>query len=178
MPSDKNDYTTEPGVQLQLHENRMFRVYYNGNYHYIEFCHANDCAVIIPRFSNGDFLMVRLQRAPAFGVCLEFPRGGIKPKEPWAKGACRELREETGFPSNPEDAMLLGSFGADTATINGSSHVYLVDLPDGVEPGKYDEEEIDEVVRVTPAELKAMVKDHRICDGHTLSAYAMLLAWT
>lgn len=178
MSKIMTNYPTEKGVPRLLHENRMFRVFFNGNYHYLEFCNNNDCAVVIPRFANGDFLMVRLMRAPAFGVCLEFPRGGINVGELPAKGACRELKEETGYPSNYEDAMLLGTFGADTGTINGLSHVYLVDLPNNVVPGGFDEEEIDEVVRITPAELKAMVKDHRICDGHTLSAYAMLLAWT
>lgn len=172
----QKQYTTPNGVPLKLHENKRFSVYYNGNYHYPEYADTPSGAVVIPRFLNGDFLLVQQRRAPVFGDSIEFPRGGIELGESPEHGARRELGEETGYQVYPKSVTFLGVLGADTATVNGFNHVFLVDIPDDAERVEFDSNEISRLLRVTPAELRDLVRDNRIFDGQTLAAYGMLRA--
>lgn len=176
MSDVQKNYNTEKGVPIKLHENKMFSVYFNGFYHYIEFNRVPTGAIVIPRMPNGDFLMVQLQRAPAFGLSVEFPRGGVEMGETPEAGARRELVEETGYKVDTESVTFLGILGADTATLNGFNHVFLVDIPDDAVQGAFDTEEIANVVRVSPSEFRQRVRENKIFDGQTLAAYGMMLA--
>jgi 8-oxo-dGTP pyrophosphatase MutT (NUDIX family) len=170
------EYGADKDKPVKLHENRVFTVFFNGCYHYIEFNCAPCGAIAIPRFSNGDFLRVKQRRSPIFGESIEFPRGGVDRGEAPAAGARRELREETGYKVEADALMFLGKVGADTATLNHEGHVFLVDIPEGAKPGEFDTNEISELIRVTPAQLKQMVRENKIFDGQTLAAFAMLAA--
>jgi 8-oxo-dGTP pyrophosphatase MutT (NUDIX family) len=168
------DYKTEKGVPICLHENRLFRMMFNGYYHYLDAIHYGAGVITVPRFTNGDVLMIRLQRAPAIGLSLEFPRGGADVDKSCEEEARRELAEETGY-SIPLDAFeYLGELGGDTATLNGTMKVYLVNIPDGVLQGSFDTDEVEQVFRITPAELGALVRSGRIIDGLSLASYALL----
>lgn len=175
MPCPSLTAFAEPSMPRKLHENRIFTVHFNGRYHYLEFA-VPAGAILIPRFDNGDLLLVRLQRAPAFGLSLELPRGGIERGESLERGALRELREETGYRALPADMTYLGKVGADTATINGANEVYLVDLPKGALPGSFDTHEITETVRVSLEELRILVTTDEITCGQTLAALLKLFA--
>lgn len=169
------DYSTEKGLPLKLHENKFFSVIYNGYYHYVEYNKVGGGAVVIPRFDNGDLLLVRLRRAPVFGFSLEFPRGGVNIGESLKAGALRELSEESGYSLDTDAAHFLGTIGPDTATLNSANHVFLVDIPAGAVQGAYDTEEIEKTLRVSMVGLKQLVKDNSIQDGQTLAALAMLM---
>jgi len=167
------DYQTIPGVPLKLHENRMFTVLFNGYYHYVEFNNELRGAVMVPRFSNGDFLLVNLRRAPAIGASLEFPRGGINSNETLEFGAVREVLEETGFDLPENAATFIGKFGADTATLNGLQNAFLVTIPDSVQPGDYDQKEINWPVRISEADFLQKIRGGEIVDGITLAAWSL-----
>jgi ADP-ribose pyrophosphatase len=170
------EYDTVKGQPLKLHENKVFTVFFNGYYHYLEFNRALCGAIAIPRFANGDFLLVKQRRSPLFGESIEFPRGGVEKGETPAAGARRELVEETGYRVDTDCMMYLGRVGADTATINHEGHVFLVDIPEGAIPDTFDTNEISELLRVNLAQLKQLIKEGKIFDGQTLAAFAMIAA--
>lgn len=176
MTDTQKEYSTPAGVPLKLHENKIFSVYFNGYYHYLEFTKTPTGAVVIPRFRNGDFLLVQQRRAPVFGESIEFPRGGVDRGESPEQGARRELVEETGYKVDSKSVTFLGVLGADTATVNGFNHVFLVDIPDDAMQGAFDSNEITKLLRVTPNELRNLILDNKVFDGQSLAAYGMFRA--
>jgi ADP-ribose pyrophosphatase len=174
LPHILNDYAGSPDAPQALHENRMFRVLYDGRFHYIEFLRHKSSSIIIPQFSNGDVLLVHLPRAPIFGHSLEFPRGRVELDENNQEAAARELQEETGFALDCGLFQRLGYVGPDTATLNERNAVFLVNIPDDVQPGDFDRKEISDVFRVSMSFFRDMVREGRIVDAQTLAAYALL----
>jgi ADP-ribose pyrophosphatase len=169
------EYSTEKGVEITLHENRFFAMKFNGYYHYLEGLKYPDGVVMIPRFENGDLLLVCLRRAPAIGFSLEFPRGGVDKGESLSLAAKREVQEETGYDVPISAVHRLGKIAPDTATLNCLEDVFLVNIPDGYAAGAFDTEEIDRPVRVSESEFAEMVREGSITCGITLAAYALLL---
>jgi ADP-ribose pyrophosphatase len=168
------DYVTEKDVPICLHENRFFRMMFNGRFHYLDAVKYGRGVVIVPRFANGDLLLVQLRRAPAIGLSWEFPRGGLDEGETVQQGAARELLEETGYAVEPESLRFLGRVGPDTATINGLMDVYQVDIADNVAAGTFDTEEIERPVRMCEQEFAGHVIGGDIVDGMSLAAYTLL----
>lgn len=68
-------YKTEKGIPICLHENKFFKMMFNGYFHYLDNVRFGNAVATVPMFENGDLLMVRLRRAPEIGYSLEFPRG-------------------------------------------------------------------------------------------------------
>lgn len=171
---DKDMIDNEPPVII--HDNGIFSVIKQGRSHFIQYNVCAEGAVVVPRLANGDFVMVRLKRVPVFGSSLEFPRGGVDHGERPIAGALRELREETGYLVPEECATRLGSIGADTGAMNHISHVFLVDIPEDCMPGAFDEQEIDSCERHSLAQLKEMISNGVVFDGHTIAALGLIFA--
>jgi ADP-ribose pyrophosphatase len=163
-----------PGNPICLHVNRWLRVMQDGHYHYVEFNKTTYGVVVVPQFPNGDYLLVRLPRLAVFGESLEFPRGGIDTGESTQQTAIREMREETGYAIEAIDAHYLGRIGADTGLINGYLSAYKIAIPENAVQGAFDTNEINAVVRVTPAQLRDFVRQGQLVDGMSLAAYALL----
>lgn len=170
------DYSTPKGVPIELHRNRFLRVMFDGYHHYIEYLKYPSGVITVPRFSNCDFQMVKLQRSPLFGMSLEFPRGGVEHGESPSDAARREFLEETGFLTQPTQIVHLGQVGGDTATINSILDVFQIDIVDERPSASFDEGEITETVRVTEDELRAAIRNGLIKDGYTLAALMMVTA--
>lgn len=166
-------YSTEKGVPICLHENKFFRMMFNGYYHYLDPVRYGRGVITVPLLPNGDLVLVRLRRAPALGFCLEFPRGGVEENESLEEGAVRELWEETGFDAVPGATASLGKVAPDSATLNGATPVLLVPLQERAQAGAFDTDEIDSVLRVTPAQFEAWIADGTIVDGMTLAAWCL-----
>lgn len=170
------EYSTEKGVPICLHENKFFRMMFNGYFHYLDPIRYGRGVITVPRFANGDLILVRLRRAPALGFALEFPRGGVEEGESLEDGAARELLEETGYSADLADVRCIGKVAADSATLNGATPVYWVPLQEGRAPGAFDTEEIDSVLRVSQAQFEEMVRQGEIFDGQTLAAWCLFRA--
>lgn len=170
-PDVNKEYATPKGVELLLHENRNMRVFWNGNFHYIENLKYPKGTVVVPVFANGDVLLVEQVRAPAIGVTWEFPRGGGAEGESTREAAVREVQEETGYSIRPEDLVYLGKVAPDTATINGTTDVFYVTLPNDAVQSAFDTVEIRRVLRVPRHEFHAHIRASDILDGITLAAY-------
>ncbi|MBK3780330.1 NUDIX hydrolase [Paraburkholderia aspalathi] len=168
-------YSADRAHPICLHENRFLRVCFNGDFHYVEGLEYPRTAIIVPRFSNGDLLLVKLMRAPAVGLSWEFPRGGLEAGETVAEGAKRELGEETGYQVDPLSIRHIGRLAPDSATINGISDVVLVDIPDEAVQGAFDTPEIVAPLRVPESEFRHHITSGDIVDGQTIAAYGLLL---
>ncbi len=168
------DYTATPDRPICLHENRFFRMMFNGRFHYLDGVKYGRGAIVVPQLSNGNFLLVRQQRAPQIGMSLEFPRGGVAAGETVEQGALRELREETGFASEHAKVRFLGRVAGDTATLNGATEVYHVVLSVDFPVGDFDRHEIDQVLCLSPLALEAMLASGGIVCGLTQAAWALL----
>lgn len=162
--------TPEP---LLLHENPVFSIYTNGAYRYVEYNRCVEGAVVVPRFSNGDFLLVQLQRCPMFGLSVEFPRGGIEPDELPIIAASRELAEETGYTLTRDSLRFLGLAGPCTAALNTKMHVFVANISDDVIQSTFDTKEITKTIRVSEEVFKRLILNGKIECGQTLSAYTL-----
>lgn len=167
------DYTTEKGVPIVLHENRFFKMMFNGYFHYLDGVKYGKGITTIPYFENGDLLLVRLIRAPNIGYSFEFPRGGVEPNEEYKDAATRELLEETGYQAYKENIVHIGNIAPDSATINGVPPVYMIKLKDTTPVAKFDEDEIESVIRVSEKTFKQMCLDKTIICGQTLASYTL-----
>lgn len=167
------NYTTEKGVPICLHENKFFKMMFNGYFHYLDSIKFHSSIAMVPMFENGDLLMVRLRRAPAIGFSLEFPRGGVDLNETTAQATIRELSEETGYKVNFSNISYLGKIGPDTATINTLTEVFKVIIPDDVYQSDYNDEAIDFPIRISVEEFKNKVRNGEIVDGITLASWAL-----
>ncbi len=146
---------------------------FNGYFHYLEPVRYARAVATVPRFPNGDLLLVRLRRAPAVGSSIEFPRGGVEPCEDLDVAVTRELSEETGYTLSREAARHIGRVVPDSATINGLMDVFEVEIPQDAVQGAFDEQEIELPMRVSEAQFLDMVKRGDIVDGITLSSWAL-----
>jgi 8-oxo-dGTP pyrophosphatase MutT (NUDIX family) len=168
-------YSAEPARPICLHENRLFRMMFNGQFHYLDGLRYPRSVIVIPRFSNGDLLLVKLSRAPAIGLSWEFPRGGLDGDEGVIEGALRELAEETGYKLTSADVRHLGRLAPDSATINAITDVVRVDIPDTAEQGDFDTVAIIAPTRVPEREFRHHIQCADIVDGQTIGAYTLLL---
>jgi ADP-ribose pyrophosphatase len=168
------DYSTEKGVEITLHENRFFAMKFNGYFHYLDPVKYGRGVVMVPRFDNGDLLLVRLRRAPAIGFSLEFPRGGVDAGEALEVAAQREVSEETGYSVPLSAVRRLGKLAQDTATLNSMADAYLVDIPADVPAGSFDTEEIDRPIRMSESAFRKMATNGEIVCGVTLAAYTLM----
>lgn len=168
-------YHTDPGVPICLHENRFFRMMFNGHYHYLDPVRYANGVVMVPVFDNGDFLLVRLRRAPAIGMSLEFPRGGIESGESMTVGAIREMLEETGYVIQQDEVFRLGELASETATVNGTMSVCLVRISAGAPVSVPDQNEIDSTLRISPRELRALIASGGCLDAMSIAAMSLAM---
>lgn len=170
------DYKTEKDSPICLHENRFFKMMFNGYFHYLDPVKYALATAVVPLFKNGDVLLVKLRRVPCVGFSMEFPRGGADQNETMEKAALRELGEETGFWANESCLKRLGKIVGDSGTLNSFMDVYQVNIPDSVTQGEFDTDEIEKPIRVSRTDFEAMIKNNEIVDGITLSSWALYLA--
>ncbi|MEX3983972.1 NUDIX hydrolase [Paraburkholderia sp. EG287A] len=168
-------YTADRANPICLHENRFFRMMFNGDFHYLDSVKYPRAVVTVPRFSNGDLLLVKLTRAPAIGLSWEFPRGGMEEGESAVQGAKREFHEETGYQVHLQQVRQLGRLAPDSATINSVHDVVLIDIPDDAVQGAFDTREITSTLRVPEDEFRHHILCGDIVDGLTIGAYGLLL---
>jgi 8-oxo-dGTP pyrophosphatase MutT (NUDIX family) len=132
-----------------------------------------DFSLIIP-YEDGAFHLVEQYRYPVEGRYLEFPQGSweTRPDAAPETVAAGELQEETGLVAGRMTSLghLFNAYGYSTQGM----HVFLAEeLTQG--PRQLSPEEGDLVcTRVTVEQFEALVREGRIKDGATLSAYALL----
>lgn len=148
-------------ISLDLLEVRVA----DGHHRKREVVQHPGAAAIVALDADGKILLVRQFRIAAGKVLREIPAGTLKPDEPPAECAARELQEETGYkPGKLDD---LGGFYTAPGYTTEFIHVYLA--TDLVESRlAADADEFIELDRVTLAEALAMIQRGDIVDGKTI----------
>lgn len=132
---------------------------------------GGDTVLIIPRFSNSDFLLAKQFRVGEEREVIEFPNGGIEPGESYEDAAKRELNEEVGYTG---EFKYLGSFTPLVGLVDLNVHVYLCNNITPVDNKlKQDSYESITSERITETELENMITSGKIFDGYALSAYML-----
>lgn len=130
----------------------------------------HDFAVVIPRFPNGDIVMVRQYRYPIHRNTWEFPMGVVRGVT-LLKAAKMELQQETGY--RAKQWTLLGKYYVAPGVMSQWAHIYLAE---GLIEGDPSPEEGEFVMarRIPRSQVEQWFKSGRIQDGPTLVAWGML----
>lgn len=125
--------------------------------------------VILPRQSDGRFLLVRQYRHPIGGDMLEFPAGTLEPGEKPLPCAQREICEEVGHAAS--NWIELGRLYPAPGFCDELQFGFLAtDLRP--QQDEMDEDEIIEVEALTVSEIEEAIRDGRFCDGKSLAFFA------
>lgn len=133
-----------------------------------------DSAVVIPMFSETEFLLLRQWRYPVRQEVWDFPVGAVEDGDTPEETAQRELEEETGYRADTISA--LGSFrinpglSAETVYVFVAQGLHKTDTP---QHGH----EIIVVQQKTFAQIQEIVSADLTCSGWFLSAWAKFLSW-
>jgi ADP-ribose pyrophosphatase len=114
---------------------------------------TSDYVVVLAVTPDGRIPLVRQYRPAVENFTLEFPAGIIDAGEDAATTACRELLEETGFPSRKVHP--LGVNKTDAGRLSNRVHPYLIETAAQVPDFKPEEGVITRLV--TPSELVDLV---------------------
>lgn len=122
---------------------------------------------ILPILNDGSMLLIRQYRYAIGRELLEVPAGTREPGEPAEVTARRELEEETG--KRVGRIELLTRFYISPGWCNEQIVIYrahdLVDTETNL-----DDDEVIDLVRVTPEEVPGLVASGEIADGKTITA--------
>lgn len=143
-----------------------------GIYSVIE---RSDSAIIIVENADGKILFVNQYRYPIHGNSWELPMGGLDVAELPAEGAIRELEEETGCQVNLEK---IGEFHPVPGLTPQKAYVFYgkISIEESNKATDF-EETVDEIVDrcfFSRSEISVLLKEHKITDGFTLGALAIL----
>lgn len=126
-------------------------------------------AAIIPVTDAGEVLFVRQYRYAAEQDLLEIPAGKVDPGESIDACAARELEEETGYTGT---LKRLGYVYTTPGFCNERIDLYLADHLKKTKQ-HLDEGEFLDVVPVPLAEVKEKIRQGKLIDAKTLSAFAI-----
>jgi 8-oxo-dGTP pyrophosphatase MutT (NUDIX family) len=129
-----------------------------------------DFAVVIPRFPNGDIVMVRQYRYPLGKYTWEFPMGVVKGVS-MLKAAKIELQQETGY--RARKWTFLSKYYIAPGMMAQMAHVYLAEdlIPGDPEP---EEGEFLIAKRIPKATVRRWFQTKKLKDGPSLVAWSFL----
>lgn len=138
-----------------------------GEYHYVE---TEGSTFIIPRLSNGNFVLTQQFRYLNQKISIEFPGGGIKKGYTTIHNAECELREETGYIAGR--MYQIGSFNPYNGVTNEICTVFFAADLEQIGSNPEETEQI-EIIEVDKYRIREMIANHEIWDGMTLAAWCI-----
>lgn len=129
-------------------------------------------AVAIIAYKDKDtILLVEQFRNPIEKTLLELPAGKLETGESLEECAKRELEEETGYKS--DNFTYLGKIVTTPAFCNEYIYIYKAEH---LYPGNIggDEDEFINIHEINIKEIKNMIKEEKIIDAKTISAFMMI----
>ncbi|MEG2738798.1 NUDIX hydrolase [Clostridium sp.] len=125
-------------------------------------------SAVIAFIDNETVLLVEQFRVALNRTLLEIPAGKLDKGEDPNICAVRELEEETGYKS--DNIEYLGTIATGAGFTDEQINIYkATDLYKGIKGG--DEDEFIEIKPFKISEIKQMIKDGRIIDAKTISAF-------
>jgi ADP-ribose pyrophosphatase len=128
--------------------------------------------VVIPVLPDGRLILASLLRRAIGKVLIEFPRGKIDDEESPCVAGVRELSEEIAM--DAISIKQIGKLHSNTSLLSSSVAVCVADVS-GL-AGSETDGEVDHFMIKTLDEIRAMIREGEITDGHTLSALMMYLS--
>jgi ADP-ribose pyrophosphatase len=142
-----------------------------GRYYYVDM--PGSCGVV-PRFSDGSTVLLRVERYLLGRTLWEFPIGGMHDGEDPLDVAQRELAEEAGLRAARWAA--LGTFAPYKGVSNEVCHFFLAEDLDEVGQALEPSEAIT-VHRMPFAEARALLVGQELGDGQSLAGLLLLERW-
>jgi len=128
----------------------------------------NGAVVILPQLPDKRLILIKQYRHSVGKEILEFPAGTIDKGEEPLPCATREISEETGYGANTIE--FLGTLFPAPGFCNEIQHLYFAtDLFSHSLPG--DDDEIIEVVFMTPSEVETAIEDGILMDAKSIAIY-------
>jgi ADP-ribose pyrophosphatase len=136
-----------------------------------EVCLHPGAVILLPLTEAGEIVLIRNRRHTVFDTLLELPAGTLERDEKGvtedpARCAARELTEETGYTAR--EIVPFGWFYTSPGILTEKMYAFIAR---GLSAGNQtleDNEQI-EVVRHTPAEVLALIRENRIVDAKTIA---------
>lgn len=125
--------------------------------------------VCIPRYHE-KYILLKQYRHALRDYQYAFPRGFGECDVSAEDNAKKELREELN--ADVREVSFLGSVVADSGLSGNSAYIYLCDITTYCIPEAY--EGISGLLEVSWKKLGELIREKKITDGYTLSAYALL----
>lgn len=154
-------------------DNAFFVKMFTNCYQYLDASRAAHGVVAVPRFSNGDLLLVRLRTDRAQGFSVEFPRGSTQTTNCPQSNALSTLADAPQFDWSPRNVLRLGAV-ASPASLQPTD-VFLLAVPNGALPAFDTPEGVNCPLRIPEQEFRQMIERAEVTDGVTLAAYALYL---
>lgn len=138
-----------------------------GNYYYVN---SPGSTMVVPRLSDGVFVLTKQYRYLNREECIEFPGGGMRPGASPEENAAAELLEESGYAAG--SLKYLGRNNPCNGLTNEICNVYLACDLELRSPRPDDSEEF-EIFTATADEINDMIRSGIIWDGMTLAAWSV-----
>jgi len=124
--------------------------------------------VIVPVQADGKLLLVKQFRIPLGFTLIEFPAGTLESTEPPLECAKREIQEEVQVAARSWTS--LGTLIPAPGFCDELQHLFGAKdlIPSN---GDLDEDEIIEVIAMSPSEIEAAIKTNNINDCKTIAAF-------
>ena len=125
---------------------------------------------VIARRRDGRFVFIRQFRKAMERICFEVIAGRVDSGEAPEIAATRELKEETGY--TPETLHFLGPIYPSVGYCDERIDIFYAEVH---EPGEtcFDPDEEIETLLITEAEMDSMIRNQKVQDAKTLSAWML-----
>ncbi len=138
-----------------------------GEYHFV---HVKGSSMILPVTSEGKIILVNQYRYLADRESIEFPCGSVKETSSYEETARDELAEETGYEA--DSIVEVAGFNPYNGVTDEMCRVYIARDLHPVDSHR-DETEEFEILTMTPPEVDSVIRDGKMWDGMSLSAWAL-----
>ncbi|TGM35534.1 NUDIX hydrolase [Leptospira levettii] len=127
---------------------------------------------VVPVTKSGEILLIKQYRHGIGEVSLEIPGGIVDEEGPDSEltSVIRELREETGYATDPNKIKLLSKFSGNPAMFTNWSYSYVAYDVEPMFDVEFDEGEDIEIVIKSPKEVKQLLLDGTIHHPHMAAA--------
>lgn len=142
-----------------------------GNYFFAKT--RGGCAMVIPVLPDGRFVMMREYRFLDDVVSVEFPGGGIEHGQTPEEAARLELRQEVGYEA--AEMQQIGQSSPDMGVVIDPTYFFVARDISFVGTAHEEMERLEPFI-ATADEIDAMIREGKIINGQTLSAWAFFRA--
>lgn len=130
---------------------------------------TRDWVIILPKITDGNFIMVKQYRIATDQVTLEFPGGTVNTGEDFKLSAIRELKEETGLTTKA--LTFLGEITPNPALMSNKCYVFFADNCEYTSKTDFDDFEDIEIIKISQNEIEQKMRDGDIAHSIILAAY-------